>query len=91
MRQRVKREPQRRGLLTAAAGYGSTRDRGTRDQARISGREAGDHRIRFVDVDGIRVRAAIRGEGRPLLLVIGIGGNIEMWHPLEQALDGSGI
>jgi poly(3-hydroxyalkanoate) depolymerase len=65
--------------------------RGTRDQARISAREAGDHRIRFVDVDGIRVRAAIRGEGRPLLLVMGIGGNIEMWDPLERALDGSGI
>ena len=47
--------------------------------------------IHFVDVDGIRIRAAIRGEGRPLLLVMGIGGNIEMWEPFERALDGSGI
>jgi pimeloyl-ACP methyl ester carboxylesterase len=46
---------------------------------------------RFVDVDGIRIRAAIRGEGQPLLLVMGIGGNIEMWQPFEQALAGSGI
>jgi poly(3-hydroxyalkanoate) depolymerase len=52
---------------------------------------AGDQGIRFVDVDGIRIRAAIRGEGRPLLLVMGIGGNIEMWEPFERALDGSGI
>jgi poly(3-hydroxyalkanoate) depolymerase len=64
---------------------------GTRGQARLSGREAGDDRIRFVDVDGIRIRAAIRGAGRPLLLVMGIGGNIEMWRPFERALDGSGI
>ena len=52
---------------------------------------AGDQGIHFVDVDGIRIRAAIRGEGRPLLLVMGIGGNIEMWDPFERALDGSGI
>jgi poly(3-hydroxyoctanoate) depolymerase len=64
---------------------------GTRGQARLSGREAVDDRIRFVDVDGIRIRAAIRGAGWPLLLVMGIGGNIEMWHPFERALDGSGI
>ena len=50
-----------------------------------------DQRIRFVDVDGIRIRTAIRGEGRPLLLVMGIGGNIEMWEPFEHALEGSGI
>jgi poly(3-hydroxyalkanoate) depolymerase len=54
-------------------------------------REPGEHRIRLVDVDGIRIRVAIRGEGRPLLLVMGIGGNIEMWQPFERALDGSGI
>jgi poly(3-hydroxyoctanoate) depolymerase len=52
---------------------------------------AGDRRMHFVDVDGIRLRAAVRGEGQPLLLVMGIGGNIEMWEPFERALDGSGI
>ena len=53
---------------------------------------AADNRgIRFVEVDGIRIRAAIRGAGQPLLLVMGIGGNIEMWQPFERALDGSGI
>jgi poly(3-hydroxyalkanoate) depolymerase len=30
---------------------------------------------------------AIRGTGRPLLLLMGIGGNIEMWGPFEEALD----
>lgn len=47
--------------------------------------------MRFVEVDGVRIRAAIRGEGRPLVLVMGIGGNIEMWEPFVRALDGSGI
>ena len=50
-----------------------------------------NQRIRFVDVDGIRIRVAVRGEGRPLLLIMGIGGNIEMWEPFERALGGSGI
>jgi poly(3-hydroxyoctanoate) depolymerase len=69
----------------------SSSRRGTRDRARGSGQAAVDQRIRCVDVDGIRIRAAIRGEGRPLLLIMGIGGNIEMWRPFERALDGSGI
>jgi poly(3-hydroxyoctanoate) depolymerase len=57
----------------------------------MSATAAGDRRIQLVDVDGIRIRAAIRGEGQPLLLVMGIGGNIEMWEPFERALEGSGI
>jgi poly(3-hydroxyoctanoate) depolymerase len=43
--------------------------------------------VRYVDVDGIRLRVAIRGTGRPLLLLMGIGGNLEMWAPFEDALD----
>ena len=39
-----------------------------------------------VDVDGLRLRVAVRGAGRPLLLLMGIGGNIEMWAPFEDAL-----
>ena len=68
--------------------------RGDDDRVRcdeMSATAAGDQGIHFVDVDGIRIRAAIRGEGRPLLLIMGIGGNIEMWQPFERALDGSGI
>ena len=44
--------------------------------------------LRHVDVDGVRLRVAVRGTGRPLLLLMGIGGNLEMWAPFEDALDG---
>jgi poly(3-hydroxyalkanoate) depolymerase len=44
--------------------------------------------VRHVDVDGMRLRVATRGTGRPLLLLMGIGGNLEMWAPFEDALDG---
>jgi poly(3-hydroxyalkanoate) depolymerase len=43
--------------------------------------------IHTLDVDGVRLRVAIRGSGRPLLLLMGIGGNLEMWQPFEDALD----
>ncbi len=43
--------------------------------------------LTFVQVDGHLLRVSIRGEGRPLLLVMGLGGNIEMWDPLERALN----
>jgi poly(3-hydroxyoctanoate) depolymerase len=43
--------------------------------------------VRYVDVDGLRLRVAVRGTGRPLLLLMGIGGNLDLWEPLEQALD----
>jgi poly(3-hydroxyalkanoate) depolymerase len=44
-----------------------------------------------VDVDGVRLRVSIRGEGPPLLLLMGIGGNLEMWGPFEDALVRDGI
>ena len=47
--------------------------------------------LTFVRVDGHLLRVSIRGEGRPLLLVMGLGGNIEMWDPLERALNARGI
>src|SRR5687768_15149999 len=43
--------------------------------------------VRVVDVDGVRLRVAIRGNGRPLLLLMGIGGNMHMWGPFEDELD----
>ena len=45
----------------------------------------------FVRVDGQLVRVSVRGEGSPLLLIMGLGGNIEMWDPLERALNGHGV
>jgi poly(3-hydroxyoctanoate) depolymerase len=47
--------------------------------------------LTFMVVDGHLLRVSIRGEGRPLLLVMGLGGNIEMWGPLERALNRRGI
>ncbi|MEO7371721.1 MAG: alpha/beta fold hydrolase, partial [Ilumatobacteraceae bacterium] len=47
--------------------------------------------LTFVRVDRHLVRISIRGEGRPLLLIMGLGGNIEMWDPLERALTAHGI
>ena len=40
-----------------------------------------------VVVDGVSLRFAIRGTGRPLLLLMGIGANLEMWAPFEDQLD----
>jgi poly(3-hydroxyalkanoate) depolymerase len=50
-----------------------------------------ESKITHVDVGGLRIRAAVRGHGRPLLLISGLGGNIEMWAPFERALAGSSL
>jgi poly(3-hydroxyalkanoate) depolymerase len=42
------------------------------------------HQLR---VAGMSLRVARRGEGRPLLLLSGIGANIDMWEPFERLLD----
>lgn len=42
----------------------------------------------FVTVDGMRLRVRARGSGPPLLLVMGFGGNIEMWDPFVKAVEG---
>ena len=47
--------------------------------------------LSFVRVDGALIRVSVQGEGRPVLLVMGIGGNIEMWGPFERALNGRGF
>jgi poly(3-hydroxyoctanoate) depolymerase len=38
----------------------------------------------FVNVAGLRLRVARAGEGRPLLLITGIGANVDMWAPLAR-------
>ncbi len=43
-------------------------------------------RTGFVTVDGLRLRYRVSGSGPPLLLAMGIGGHLEMWRPLVEAL-----
>jgi len=42
----------------------------------------------FVEVDGLRLRVSIRGRGRPLLLLNGIGASLELFDPLRARLEG---
>jgi poly(3-hydroxyalkanoate) depolymerase len=42
----------------------------------------------FVHVAGLRLRVARHGEGPPLLLLNGIGANLDMWAPLTRRLPG---
>jgi poly(3-hydroxyalkanoate) depolymerase len=41
-----------------------------------------------VTLGGARLRVAVAGSGPPLLLLMGIGGNLEMWGPLAEQLPG---
>jgi poly(3-hydroxyalkanoate) depolymerase len=42
----------------------------------------------FMQVSGIRLRVRVSGSGPPLMLLMGIGANIEMWQPLAKDLAG---
>lgn len=44
-----------------------------------------------VVVDGLSIRTSVRGSGRPLLLIMGLGGNLGMWSPLVEQLVPRGI
>jgi poly(3-hydroxyoctanoate) depolymerase len=52
---------------------------------------AQDPHIRYVDVDGARLRTSVRGTGAPLLVLTGIGASLELSVPLEQALNANGV
>jgi len=45
-------------------------------------------RTETVRAAGINLRVARRGRGRPLLLLTGIGANLDMWRPFERLLRG---
>ena len=49
--------------------------------------------IRFVDIDAdrLRMRTSVRGSGPPLLLVTGIGANLDLAAPFERELAGRGL
>jgi poly(3-hydroxyalkanoate) depolymerase len=47
--------------------------------------------IRFVDVDGVRLRTSVRGEGPPLLLITGLGASLDLAEPFERELTARGM
>jgi poly(3-hydroxyoctanoate) depolymerase len=47
--------------------------------------------IRFVDVDGVRLRTSVRGEGPPLLLITGLGASLDVAQPFERELTAQGM
>jgi poly(3-hydroxyoctanoate) depolymerase len=47
--------------------------------------------IRFVDVDGLRLRTSVRGSGRPLLLITGLGVSLDLAAPFERELTARGV
>jgi pimeloyl-ACP methyl ester carboxylesterase len=51
-------------------------------------RRPGARRVELVEVGSITLRVAIEGEGPPLLLVSGLGGNLDMWAPFQRHLEG---
>jgi pimeloyl-ACP methyl ester carboxylesterase len=44
--------------------------------------------VGILDVGTASLRVAVQGGGRPLLLVSGIGGSLDMWDPFEPHLQG---
>jgi poly(3-hydroxyoctanoate) depolymerase len=42
--------------------------------------------IRFVDVDGVRLRTSVRGSGPPLLVITGLGASLDVAEPFEREL-----
>jgi len=53
-----------------------------------TGRRAQHADHTYVDVGCHRLRVDVAGSGPPLLLLMGLGGNLEMWQPLRDALPG---
>ena len=53
-------------------------------------REASRARVRTVQVGEVRIRTSVRGSGRPLLLVTGLGASLELAEPFERELAARG-
>jgi len=47
-------------------------------------------RIQFLDVEEVRLRTSVRGEGRPLLLITGLGASLDLAAPFEEQLAARG-
>ena len=42
--------------------------------------------LEFVEVDGLRLRVSVRGDGPPVLLITGLGASLDLGEPFERAL-----
>lgn len=51
----------------------------------------GSPRIQDLEIDGVSLHVSESGTGRPLLMIMGIGGHLGMWRPLEERLHPYGI
>lgn len=47
-------------------------------------------RERLVDVDDVRLRTSVRGHGRPLLLITGLGASLDLAAPFERQIASRG-
>jgi pimeloyl-ACP methyl ester carboxylesterase len=57
------------------------------DAGHVDGRTADlGPRVETTVVDGSTIRVSIAGDGRPLLLLPGIGSSVELWEPLRRHL-----
>ena len=50
-----------------------------------------DRTIRFVEVDGVRLRTSVRGRGAPLLVITGLGASLDLAEPFERELCARGV
>jgi poly(3-hydroxyalkanoate) depolymerase len=57
----------------------------------VSAPSPDQQQIRFVEVDGLRLRASVRGTGPPLLLITGLGASLDLGAPFERALAARGV
>jgi len=46
---------------------------------------------REIEVNGARLRVSVKGQGQPLLLIMGIGASMEMWAPFEDVMNPRGF
>jgi poly(3-hydroxyalkanoate) depolymerase len=47
--------------------------------------------VRTIEADGLSIRVSTSGTGLPLVLIMGLGGHLDMWQPLERVLNPFGI
>jgi poly(3-hydroxyoctanoate) depolymerase len=57
----------------------------------VSAPSPDQQQIRFVEVDGVRLRTSVRGQGPPLLLITGLGASLDLAEAFERELTVLGV